>query len=122
MVSFNGRKLTVPLFLSFITFLAYSSQYLFLSLEPQPLSLKQTISFNINFIILLICYARTLLTDPGRIPPTESPLTGGRELSDGESRVLAKQRWCRVCNQRKPPRSHHCRICKRYSVSICFEL
>ena|ERR1700761_1063258 len=119
---FNGRILTIPAVLLLISFLSFSSQYLFLILEPTPLTLKESVYFNISIAALLICYARAILTDPGRIPSTEADVSNGPPtLGEGELRVLAKQRFCRVCKQRKPPRSHHCRVCKRYLLKLLID-
>lgn len=115
MVSFEGRVLAIPAVLSLICFLSYSSQYLFTNLAPRPLTTKQSIYFNISLIALLISYARAILTDPGRVPNTLVDASKDQNLlGQGESNVLARERWCRVCQQHKPPRSHHCRVCKRY--------
>lgn len=115
MVSFDSRILAIPAVLTLIFFLSYSSQYLFISLAPRPLTTKESVYFNISLVSLLICYARAILTNPGRVPNTIIDASKDQiSLGQGESNVLAKQRWCRVCQQHKPPRSHHCRVCKRY--------
>jgi hypothetical protein len=101
--------LAVPGVFTLIAFLSFSSQYLFYHIEPEPLTKKETIIFNALIAALLICYARSVLTDPGHIPPDWA-------VNSDETTVTgAKPRWCRKCEAVKPPRAHHCKICKRFA-------
>jgi palmitoyltransferase len=100
--------LAVPAVLTLVIFLAFSSQWLFSRTEPGPLDTNEFYLFNSLIVILLICYARAVLTDPGHVPADWKP-TGE---PDGSS-FSARQRWCRKCKAYKPPRAHHCKICKR---------
>lgn len=78
-----------------------------------------------QLIMLLWSYFTVVLTDPGSVPlnwkPSvdeergeNSPLTGlelqqsGALTETGSPRV----RYCRKCSQFKPPRCHHCSVCK----------
>ncbi|OVA07666.1 zinc finger protein [Macleaya cordata] len=81
--------------------------------------------FHCLLVMLLWSYFSVVLTDPGGVPPNWRPLMdeergdtdpltgsefGGSGLDDsGNSRV----RYCRKCNQLKPPRCHHCSVCGR---------
>ncbi|CAH9102377.1 unnamed protein product [Cuscuta epithymum] len=73
-------------------------------------------------VMLLWSYFSVVFTDPGSVPPN------WRSASDeemGESEPLAasdfgsspadlpqqRARFCRKCNQMKPPRCHHCSVC-----------
>lgn len=105
------RHLAVPGVLCLISFLSFSSQYLFYHIDPEPLTREETITFNLLIAALLICYARSVLTDPGHIP-TDWALD-----SNIPSVPVAKPRWCRKCKAVKPPRAHHCKICKRFVLS-----
>ncbi|KAH9327914.1 hypothetical protein KI387_000022 [Taxus chinensis] len=83
--------------------------------------------------MLLWSYFSVVLTDPGGVPPNWSPkideengedipLThpefGGPglvfqpETSPNDS-SKSRVRYCRKCNQWKPPRCHHCSVCGR---------
>ncbi|KAF2186844.1 zf-DHHC-domain-containing protein [Zopfia rhizophila CBS 207.26] len=104
-------SLSVPSVYLLISFLAYSSQWLCLYLEPHPLERKHVIRLNVILVCLLISYTRSIYTNPGQIP---------KKLGDGSEDVQAgrktggnRQRWCRKCDAVKPPRAHHCKECKR---------
>ncbi|ORY19399.1 DHHC palmitoyltransferase-domain-containing protein [Clohesyomyces aquaticus] len=102
--------LAVPSVYGLISFLAYSSQWLLLYLDPEPISKKQLIRFNVLLVCLLITYTRAVIVDPGRIP--RSPEKEEDNI-DGKDSGKGRKRWCRKCKATKPPRSHHCKECKR---------
>ena len=111
-------SLAVPAVLLLISFLAYSSQWLFLYLEPCPLGKRQTIIFNALLVCLLISYARVCRVDPGHIPKTSYGLNGAAAKAQqpadaGAPGGKGRQRWCRKCEAVKPSRTHHCKVCKR---------
>ncbi|KAB8606241.1 hypothetical protein FH972_025871 [Carpinus fangiana] len=95
------EQLYVPGVLLLISFLSFSSQLLFVYVEPGPLTTRQYIVFNSLIACLLICYARACLTDPGKIPTQWIPAAHDQK------------RWCRKCEAYKPPRAHHCKECAR---------
>lgn len=101
---------SVPSVYTLMIFLAYSSQWLFLSLEPEPLSTKQLVRFNVLLICLLISYTKAVFVDPGHVPKRY-----GEDLEkEMEKKTLVQpKKWCRKCNAAKPPRAHHCKECKR---------
>ncbi|KAF2099305.1 zf-DHHC-domain-containing protein [Rhizodiscina lignyota] len=100
-------SLAVPAVLILVSFLGYSSQYLFLYIEPQPLTRDELLKFNILLAALFICYARACTTDPGRLP-AEADKGDSEEVN-----VDRRPRWCRKCNAAKWPRAHHCKTCGR---------
>lgn len=106
------RRLAVPGVLALISFLSFSSQYLFRHIDPEPLTIKETLIFNSLIAALLICYARSVSTDPGHIP------SNWALESEKPEATRAKPRWCRKCEAVKPPRAHHCKICKRFVPSF----
>ncbi|KAJ0968611.1 hypothetical protein J5N97_025528 [Dioscorea zingiberensis] len=89
--------------------------------------------FHFFLVMLLWCYFSVVLTDPGGVPPNwrphideergeTDPLTtsdfNGTNLSLQQAASLASAghpgiRFCRKCNQLKPPRCHHCSVCGR---------
>ncbi|KAI3741232.1 hypothetical protein L1987_58902 [Smallanthus sonchifolius] len=83
------------------------------------------IVFHALLAMLLWSYFSVIFTDPGGVPPNYSPLvdqeTGEIDPSEAsEFGPLAtpdltntRIRYCRKCNQLKPPRCHHCSVCGR---------
>ncbi|KAI0720048.1 palmitoyltransferase PFA4 [Cerioporus squamosus] len=113
-------RLTGRLFVLFttclISFIAYSSQIFVIwpwygrviSIELLELLLP----FNILVGLLLWNYRLCVITDPGSVPPTWRP-----NVNDDDGYEVKKltrgPRYCRSCENYKPPRAHHCRQCKR---------
>jgi len=63
------------------------------------------LSFNILFNYLMC-----VRTDPGAVPDLFAIAEEGAPQSDS---TRAHRRWCRTCQNVKPPVSHHCSVCKR---------
>lgn len=105
------QKLAPPAVTSLVAFLAFTSQYLFHNIEPGPIRKGDAYIFNTLVAFLLMCYWRACFTGPGRIP--SDWYEAGNVGVDG-SQNSQRQRWCRRCDTFKPPRSHHCKTCKRY--------
>ncbi|XP_043698857.1 probable protein S-acyltransferase 16 [Telopea speciosissima] len=59
-------------------------------------------------------YAAAILRDPGSVPPSFVP-----DIEDAQTpiheikRKGGDLRYCQKCSLFKPPRAHHCRICRR---------
>uniref|UniRef100_A0A453FWX0 S-acyltransferase n=1 Tax=Aegilops tauschii subsp. strangulata TaxID=200361 RepID=A0A453FWX0_AEGTS len=59
-------------------------------------------------------YGLVVTRDPGRVPPAFVP-----DVEDAETplheikRKGGDLRYCQKCSHYKPPRAHHCRVCKR---------
>lgn len=72
------------------------------------------IVFTALAIMCVFNYATSILTDPGRVPSTYMP-----DIEDVETpiheikRKGGDLRYCQKCSHYKPPRAHHCRVCKR---------
>lgn len=69
-------------------------------------------------VLLLACYARCVLTDPGSVPEDPEWLPDGPEEVQVPRLREVKltsglRRHCKWCGRWKPDRCHHCRICKR---------
>ena len=80
--------------------------------------------------MLLWSYFSVVLTDPGSVPPNWRPVMDeergeGDPLTGSEFGVspadASKQRvrYCRKCSQMKPPRCHHCSVCKFFDNCSC---
>lgn len=89
---------------------------------------------NTLFMLVVIAHARTMFTDPGIVPISKNSHAKNRrpnsrhegtdsEDSDSEREMMMLRRdndrlgeeWsvCTRCETFRPPRAHHCRICKR---------
>ncbi|KAK4771835.1 hypothetical protein SAY86_013610 [Trapa natans] len=113
------RLLSVPIFsvLLMIGFMYYVTVFFFIA---DWVGLQSSAgSINVIAFTLLICYFlfsffACVLTDPGHVPSSYVPDVEGGEVSDQESRRPAvQQRKCETCLNYKPPRCHHCRVCRR---------
>ena len=74
--------------------------------------------------MLLWSYFSVVFTDPGSVPPNYRPLIDQERgdidpLDASELGPLTSSdptntriRYCRKCNQLKPPRCHHCSVCE----------
>uniref|UniRef100_A0A7N0U592 S-acyltransferase n=1 Tax=Kalanchoe fedtschenkoi TaxID=63787 RepID=A0A7N0U592_KALFE len=67
--------------------------------------------------LALLCvytYAIAIFTDPGMVPPN---FTHDVEDKDNLVQEIKRKggdlRYCHKCSHYKPPRAHHCRVCKR---------
>ncbi|XP_047341927.1 probable protein S-acyltransferase 14 isoform X2 [Impatiens glandulifera] len=67
------------------------------------------ILFHILLVLLLWSYFSVVFTNPGSVPANWRPLLDEVERDEVNPRI----RYCRKCNQMKPPRCHHCSVCGR---------
>ena len=103
-------RLALPSVVVLILFLAYGSQILFRYIEPYALEQKQALIFNALVCCIWITYIRTCFTNPGWVPNSWSL---DRPPSEQSVPLKRTARWCRKCEAFKPPRSHHCKNCRR---------
>ncbi|KAL1543424.1 putative protein S-acyltransferase 14 [Salvia divinorum] len=77
--------------------------------------------FHPLLVLLLWSYFSVVFTDPGTVPPNWRP-AADEERGDNDPLTTAefppdtendRIRFCRKCNQLKPPRCHHCSVCGR---------
>ncbi|PON48392.1 Zinc finger, DHHC-type, palmitoyltransferase [Parasponia andersonii] len=82
------------------------------------------ILFHSLLVMLLWSYFSVVLTDPGSVPPNwrpaideergeADPLNGSEFTGVQPDPSNQRIRYCRKCNQLKPPRCHHCSVCGR---------
>ncbi|ORX48789.1 zf-DHHC-domain-containing protein [Hesseltinella vesiculosa] len=104
-------QLIVTLVTAMIAFVAYASQLAILWSYLGGASLHTAlilIPFNFFIIMIFVNYALTCLTDPGHVPPNWIP-EDQRHLE--VKRSTHAPRFCKKCNNFKPPRTHHCSSC-----------
>lgn len=96
----------------------------------------------LQLAMLLWSYFSVVFTDPGSVPPNwnldfdvetgeTAPLASSEfssQMNSQHSVALGntgnpRVRYCRKCNQLKPPRCHHCSVCKfMFNFRISFRL
>merc|ERR1719480_355903 len=77
------------------------------------------VTFNIIIFLLFMAHARAVFTDPGIVPLPHHRIDFSDSHSDGGS-IAPKEDWtiCTRCEMYRPPRAHHCRICKHCIKSV----
>ncbi|KAJ1500473.1 hypothetical protein HMI54_010808, partial [Coelomomyces lativittatus] len=112
--------LTVLFTLLLITYIPITSQYwIFYHAYPPFHHLGYFLLhlfFDFCILNLYINYFLAMFTHPGRVPAEWVPRWITDTNPSGElievKKSIQKPRFCRTCNQYKPPRSHHCRQCQ----------
>ncbi|XP_039007361.1 probable protein S-acyltransferase 14 [Hibiscus syriacus] len=113
--------------------IAHYGRSLFLGGFETYFSVVALILFHSLLVMVMWCYSSVVVTDPGGVPPNWRPLTdeekgdadplvasgyGSAEL-DSMQLVMPSDfmsvdiRFCHKCKQFKPPRTHHCSVCRR---------
>jgi len=80
--------------------------------------------FNVITLMVIWCYFRALLTNPGEVPDGDPQWdytphdSNPRSAFDGvnvtlkETKRTGDRRHCKWCGKYKPDRCHHCRVCR----------
>ncbi|XP_008178297.1 palmitoyltransferase ZDHHC3 isoform X1 [Acyrthosiphon pisum] len=70
--------------------------------------------FNTFLLLLTVSHLRAMFSDPGTVPlsHTNVSLSDLRQVNEP---LVKREDWtmCTRCEAYRPPRAHHCRICKR---------
>ncbi|CAN4096147.1 unnamed protein product [Withania somnifera] len=114
-----NKFLSIHIFcvLIFVGFVYYFTIFILLD---DLLSLKSSagkIHFFFFSLLASLCvfsFFVCVLKDPGGVPSSYLPDVEDHEASDQESKrsgLLKKK--CDKCSEYKPPRAHHCRVCRR---------
>ncbi|CAM6101733.1 unnamed protein product [Calypogeia fissa] len=76
--------------------------------------LMNAVFFSCLAAMCLFCYILAILRDPGRVPSSYMPdLEDNQNALHEVKRKGGDLRYCQKCGHYKPPRAHHCRVCKR---------
>ncbi|CAN1275378.1 Probable protein S-acyltransferase 16 [Linum perenne] len=110
-------SLPVIVVLLVITFIYFATVFVFVDrwfgLMSSP-GLMNAAVFTAVAIMCIFNYCAATMTDPGRVPSTYLP-----DIEDADNpiheikRKGGDLRYCQKCSHYKPPRAHHCRVCKR---------
>jgi len=86
------------------------------------LGLLNLVIFHFGWFMIMKSYVSAIFTDPGRVIPgwipsgaTEEELKQAKHIANLAVRtpIDSAVRYCKKCENFKPPRSHHCNECKR---------
>lgn len=110
--SFHVAAVTVAIsYIYFSTMLVFIDQWFGLWTSP---GIMNAVVFTGVAVMCVYSYSVAVFTDPGRVPSSFVP-----DIEDPENPVHEIKRkggdlrYCQKCSLYKPPRAHHCRICKR---------
>ncbi|XP_065872102.1 probable protein S-acyltransferase 15 isoform X3 [Euphorbia lathyris] len=114
------RFLSIPVFSVFLLMglIYYSTLFIiiqnWIGLRSSAGTLNAVI-FTFMASLCLFSFFACVLTDPGHVPASYVPDVEGNNQSDQQSQSNASYylKQCDKCCMYKPPRAHHCRICRR---------
>lgn len=115
----KNRCVSLPVFvvLSATAFVYYTTVFVvtdqWLSLGTAP-GLLNAIIFTGLTGMSVLCYTLAIIKDPGQVPSSyEADLEDSDTSMHEVKRKGGDLRYCQKCGHYKPPRAHHCRVCKR---------
>ncbi|XP_010262553.1 PREDICTED: probable protein S-acyltransferase 16 isoform X3 [Nelumbo nucifera] len=110
-------SLPILVVLSAIAYIYYTTVFIFIEgwfgLRTSP-GLMNAVILTVTAFMCIFNYVIAIVRDPGLVPATFMP-----DIEDAETPVHEIKRkggdlrYCQKCSHFKPPRAHHCRICKR---------
>ncbi|XP_061997470.1 probable protein S-acyltransferase 15 [Rosa rugosa] len=113
------RFLSIPIFavLLLMGFICYITVFIFIDdwvgLQSSAGYLNVLI-FTVLASLCLFSFSSCVLIDPGYTPASYIPDVEDSGVSDQEPKKnVIQSRCCDKCSTYKPPRAHHCRVCRR---------
>ncbi|XP_027158758.1 probable protein S-acyltransferase 15 [Coffea eugenioides] len=113
------RILSVPIFsvVFMVGFVYYVTVFIFIE-DCSGLSTSEgsrhAMVFTLLAFLFVFSFFVCVLTDPGGVPPGFVPDVEHSLPSDQEDKTShVNPRQCDKCSAYKPPRAHHCRVCRR---------
>ncbi|CAH8391378.1 unnamed protein product [Eruca vesicaria subsp. sativa] len=112
-----GFSLPVAAVTLVIGFIYFSTVFTFIdrwfSLTSSP-GIVNAAAFTGLAMMCVYSYSVAVFRDPGRVPLSYMPDVEDQESPVHEiKRKGGDLRYCQKCSHFKPPRAHHCRVCKR---------
>ncbi|EOY07479.1 DHHC-type zinc finger family protein isoform 2 [Theobroma cacao] len=110
-------SLPVTVVISAIAFIYFCTVFIFIDrwfgLMTSP-GVMNAVVFTGVAVTCVLNYGFAISTDPGRVPSSFMPDIEDSEVPIHEiKRKGGDLRYCQKCSHFKPPRAHHCRVCKR---------
>ena len=62
-------------------------------------------------LFTIITHLKSMLTSPGYVPIPFNQIISNEKEKKGEN-------FCKQCNNNRPPRAHHCKICKKCTLKM----
>ncbi|KAK8632960.1 hypothetical protein V6N13_013816 [Hibiscus sabdariffa] len=109
-------SLPVTVVVSAIIFVYFCTVFVFIDrwfgLMTSP-GIMNAVAFTGVAVMCVLNYALAIIMDPGRVPSTFLPDIEDSSVTVHEiKRKGGDLRYCQKCSHFKPPRAHHCRVCK----------
>ncbi|KAK3034266.1 hypothetical protein RJ639_032201, partial [Escallonia herrerae] len=111
---------TAAAYIYFSTLLVFIDQWFGLWTSP---GVMNALGFTAVTLMCLSNYAVAIFTDPGRVPSAFAPdiEDAGNPIHEIK-RKGGDLRYCQKCSHYKPPRAHHCRVCRRCVLRMLLAL
>ncbi|KAI3983278.1 hypothetical protein MKX01_013345 [Papaver californicum] len=114
------RFLSSPIFAVFLAmgFIYYTTVFIFIedsmSLNSSNGFFNASI-FSFFGLMSFISFITCIIMEPGHVPANFvlEIENGGEVLDQGSNKNGGNSRFCDKCSTHKPPRTHHCRVCRR---------
>ncbi|XP_065854570.1 probable protein S-acyltransferase 16 [Euphorbia lathyris] len=112
-----GLSVPVVVVVFAIIYIYFTTLFVFIDgwfgLMSSP-GIMNAIVFTAVALMCIFNYALAIFSDPGQVPSTYMP-----DVEDADNpiheikRKGGELRYCQKCSLFKPPRAHHCRVCRR---------
>ncbi|KAI3896731.1 hypothetical protein MKW98_009584 [Papaver atlanticum] len=114
------RFLSLPIFAVFLAmgFIYYTTVFIFIE-DSMSLNssngLLNALIFSFLALMSFISFITCIVMEPGHVPANFvlEIENGGEVLDQGSNKNGGNPRFCDKCATHKPPRTHHCRVCRR---------
>ena len=111
------RHITPIIPVYFVIFEVTFTMYYYILLNTSSSFLSKSITL-ILFVplssMVIVTHIKSTLTSPGYVP---IPYTPPKAISI-ENSIKNNETFCNKCNNYRPPRSHHCKICRKCTLRM----
>ena len=94
----------------------FTMNYYIIFNEESSLFLKtiSLIVFEPLALMVIVTHIKSMFTSPGYVPIPFKPITPQESLANLSNNDI----FCKKCNNPRPPRAHHCKICKKCTLKM----